>query len=289
MRSFILGSVCSVCLALSSCSREGPPPTGPVDPGPALSPAAKYVVSARITPDPAIHDFSPFGTWSTFQVSVNLADLDSLRVKVNPRDLASDRVLEIARGSRPPRSDYCSNGAEWNDRRLIRPGHKVHLAACQEGPAVLVIETESGARIDTIRFEVVDPDRVAFDIELVFVDPAAYTEEQKDLFEQAARRWEAIITEDIPDADLSQPGWAFDSREHQEWWVSSGCYDRLGHIRVDDVVDDLRVFVSSQHLSGQDVLGQGGPFWIQSGSLLPVLASITVHEDLLEAPFIDEE
>ena len=44
------------------------------------------------------------------------------------------------------------------------------------------------------------PENLTFDIDLIFVGNV--TEDQKELFRQAARRWEAIITSDIPDQKI---------------------------------------------------------------------------------------
>ena len=44
------------------------------------------------------------------------------------------------------------------------------------------------------------PENLTFDIDLIFVGDV--TEDQKELFRQAARRWEAIITSDIPDQKI---------------------------------------------------------------------------------------
>ncbi len=283
MRVPILAVVCAlVSVLLWSCQPDRAGPTGPARP-----PAAKFVVSATVAPDPGATDFPPFGDWKPFHVSINLSDLNPVRVRVNPADLAPARVLEIATGSSPPSYDYCGNGAEWNDYRTVRADRPVYLAACQAGPAVLVVETGSGTRIDTLLFEVVAlAEEPAFNIELVFVDPAVFTKEQRGVFEQAARRWEAVIAEDIPDVDLSQPGETFDSREHQDWWDAWDGDANLGALRVEDEVDDLRVFVG-RPLSGPDKpWGKGGAFWPRTGSSLPILASLEIHEDLLEAAYL---
>ncbi len=295
MRLILVWACMPVSLILSSCQPDRAGPTGPEAP---LDPAAKFVVWAAVVPDPGETDFSPFGEWKPFEVDVNLSDLSRLRVIANPSSLTSTRVLEIYDGAAPPTSNYCRNGAEWDDTRSVGADDTLFLAACQAGPAVLVIQSRSGTSLDTLYFEVIDPDaEPAFNIELVFVDPAAWTPEQIGVFEQAAQRWEDIITEDITgDADFSR--WPFDSRE-VDWWVSSGRYDLLGDILVDDEVDDLRVFVG-RVLSGEDKpLGLGGAFQIRRGSVyvpqhggwigpkLPSLASINVHEELFEAPHLD--
>ncbi len=220
------------------------------------------------------------------EVDVNLSDLTRLKVIANPSSLDSERVLEIFDGATPPQSNYCGNGAEWDDTRSVGADDTLFLAACEPGPAVLVIQSRSGTGLDTLYFEVIAPDaEPEFNIELVFVDPGAWTAAQRAVFEQAVQRWEGIITEDMPDADFSQ--WPFDSRD-SDWWVSSGFYADLGHIQVDDEVDDLRVFVG-RALSGDDEpWARGGPFRRWNDSKLPALAAINIHEELLEAPLSDD-
>ena len=41
------------------------------------------------------------------------------------------------------------------------------------------------------------PDEIAYNIDLVFVEGHGFSASQMDLFEQAAERWEAIITGDV--------------------------------------------------------------------------------------------
>ena len=275
--------VTTIFVALLSCQSKSPTKTDPAPepepevPAPA---AAKFVVWAAITPAPGQTDFAPFGDWKPFSVSTNLSrDLNPLRVMVNPPDLARSRVLEIAHGYAPA-ADYCANGAEWGDYRTIWAGQTLYLAACETGQGVVVVQTSSQTRLDTLYFEVTaepttDPTR--FNIELVFVEPSEWTAAQKGVFEQAAQRWEDIITADIPDSDLSQPGWSFDSRDHKDWWISSDRYDLLGRIRVDDAVDDLRVFVGRPLSDEDDLWGVGSPLWRRGDSNLPILASINIH------------
>ena len=65
-----------------------------------------------------------------------------------------------------------------------------------------------------------------FNIELVFLDD--FTRAQTDLFQQAARRWETIITDGLQDVDFSPNPHKLDEM-----------------VVVDDIVDDLRIFVEA--------------------------------------------
>lgn len=86
----------------------------------------------------------------------------------------------------------------------------------------------------------------SFDIELVFVDSAAFTEHQKRLIRKAADRWESVITEDLDDVDFQQR--PFDWHRDGPGW---GYFQ--DPIAVTDVVDDLRIFVG--RLSEDDWAG----------------------------------
>ncbi len=98
----LVSFICPLIL-LWSCQPDRAGPIGP-DPVNEEAPAAKFVVTASVSPDPAYTDFTPFGTWKPFHVSANLPDLNILWVVVNPVDLANDRVLEIAPIA--PQADY---------------------------------------------------------------------------------------------------------------------------------------------------------------------------------------
>ena len=103
----------------------------------------------------------------------------------------------------------------------------------------------------------VDPSGVAvggapspFRIEIVFLESSSgdgFTASQKDLFHMAAARWTSIIAGDIPDSDFSD-------NPVDEWDD-----DLNNRIRVNNYVDDLRVFVGIGDIDGaRGTLGRGG-------------------------------
>ena len=115
-----------------------------------------------------------------------------------------------------------------------------------------------------------------FNIELVFVNDNDFTSSQKAVFRQAARHWMSIITEDLMDIDFS-------TNPYNEWDADLGT-----RIRVNDTVDDLRIFVRAISIDGSgDTLGKGGPFWIRDGTKLPVLGKIWL--DTADLQRMDEE
>ena len=85
-----------------------------------------------------------------------------------------------------------------------------------------------------------------FNIELVFVSD--FTDARKDLMQQAARHWETIIAEGLPDVNFSANPHSLD--------IGGGT------IVIDDTVDDLRIFVKKEALL---VAGTGGPRYVRSG------------------------
>ena len=99
-----------------------------------------------------------------------------------------------------------------------------------------------------------------FHIEIVFLD--GFDASQKALFHQAAARWMSIITEDIPDIDFSD-------NPFNKW------DDELKtQIRVDDRVDDLRIFVGSVDLDGEkENLAQAGPLVARQSQLQNIIFS----------------
>ena len=92
-----------------------------------------------------------------------------------------------------------------------------------------------------------------FDIELVFDN--SFNEREKHVLEWAARRWMAVIVDDVPDYVLVG-GW------------EGSCGDQSFEIPPGERIDDVRIFVTSFR-SGP--AGWGGPVMLREESHLPVL------------------
>ena len=101
-----------------------------------------------------------------------------------------------------------------------------------------------------------------FNIELVFVSD--FTDARKDVMQQAARRWETIIAKGLLLVDFSINEFDF--------------LDDYGGVRlsVNDIVDDLRIFVHKTELDGP--AGRGGPAYVRSGNPtgLPAVGQIWI-------------
>ena len=116
--------------------------------------------------------------------------------------------------------------------------------------------------------EVTAPGAAAFDLDVVFVGSAPAT--YRTAVETAAARWGQIVRTSLPDVDFSiQP-------------VPAGqCLS--GQPRVDDTVDDLRVYVDLRSIDGVGgtlALARTCTYRLASG--LPVLSAITLDTDDLE-------
>ncbi len=116
----------------------------------------------------------------------------------------------------------------------------------------------------------------SYNIDLVFVKGHGFSASQMALFEEAAERWEAIITGDVRDMKLS-----FDSSDDISWWEGSSRETYFGRIVINDTVDDLRVYVNTADLG--EYAGRGGPFWLRTSNWLPILGGIVVDENELTA------
>ena len=93
-----------------------------------------------------------------------------------------------------------------------------------------------------------------YDIELVFSDH--FTERQKNVLQYVARRWMAVITEDLPDYEFNQ-GW------------SGTCGDQSYEIPAGERIDDLRIYMGT--FEGGGAVGYGGPSVVRQETHLPVL------------------
>lgn len=101
-----------------------------------------------------------------------------------------------------------------------------------------------------------------FDIELVFLDQ--FTEHQKRVLQYVARRWMAVITEDLPDYEFTH-GW------------TDMCGDQAFEIPAGERIDDLRIYLST--FEGGKAVGWGGPRVLRDEIHLPVLGCMAFDLD----------
>ena len=104
-----------------------------------------------------------------------------------------------------------------------------------------------------------------FDIELVFL--GHFTEVQKNMFRYVARRWMAVITEDLPDYELTR-GW------------SGECGEQLYKIPPGERIDDLRIYIASFDDPG--IVGYGGPRVLRETTYLPALGCMAFNLKLAD-------
>ena len=107
-----------------------------------------------------------------------------------------------------------------------------------------------------------------FDIELVLLDD--FTDSQKDVLQYVARRWMAVITEDLPDYTFTQGVWGM-------------CGSQFFEIPAGERIDDLRVYVTKEPLS-VGTLGFGGPMVVREETHLSVVGCMGIelsHANLL--------
>ena len=106
-----------------------------------------------------------------------------------------------------------------------------------------------------------------YDIEFVFLDN--FTESQKQVLQYVARRWMAVIRDDLPDYVFSG-GW------------SGQCGKQTYEIPAGERIDDLRIYINT--FQGGSALGYGGPSLLREESHLPVVGCMAFdlsHANLL--------
>ena len=96
----------------------------------------------------------------------------------------------------------------------------------------------------------------SFDIELVFLGP--FTAGQKSRVEWASRRWMSVISDDLPAYEFTQ--------DH-----SAACGGRSFDIDAGEVIDDLRIYVTSHN----GLQSFGGPTVVRDNGL-PVLGCMEI-------------
>ena len=105
---------------------------------------------------------------------------------------------------------------------------------------------------------------------MVHFSEALLSTDQKAAFQQAANRWEEVITGDLRDVN-------FTLNPYNEWNDTVNA-----RITVMDVVDDLRIFVRIKKLE-EGIAGRGGPFQIRTENNLPILGAIAIDRDELNS------
>ncbi len=106
-----------------------------------------------------------------------------------------------------------------------------------------------------------------FDIDLVF--GSGITDDQKQLFEDAAARWEKVITDDLPDTPLTKK--------------ENAC--KQGDPAFEGTVDDLLIYVDAAPRDGSGgVLGASGPCFTREESSLPLYGTLNLDSADLDRP-----
>ena len=244
-------------------------------------------MQANLSPDPSDTIFTADGeTWHQFRLSVITAlghqgrYSDRVNVKID-----APSILKVYLW---PSTIYgCGDDLDEYETYNLQ---SVSFLACREGSANIILEDEDGNELNRYVVEIearpVTSERDAatsFNIELVFVPQSSYTEHQKDLLRQAAARWERVITGDIPDETYYSYA-PLDTRDFTGEWDTfwrDNYRPYFGDIRVDDVVDDVRIFVAGPSRT-DDFWGRGGPFRFRSSSYHPILSTIRLSRNLMD-------
>ena len=109
--------------------------------------------------------------------------------------------------------------------------------------------------------------RETFDIDFVFGPGIA--DDQKEGFEDAAARWEQVITGDLPDTPLNKK--------------ENDC--EQGDPAFEGTVDDLLIYVNAASRDGSGgVLGAGGPCFTREESSLPLYGTLELDSADLDEP-----
>ncbi len=100
----------------------------------------------------------------------------------------------------------------------------------------------------------------AYDIVVRFSTGTTPTPSQQQLFVSAAARWEQLIIGDVPDGQLT---------------LSAGSCAGAAYPALNESLDDIIIYATAVPIDGVGgILGQAGPCFVRSGSLLPVLGGM---------------
>ena len=99
-----------------------------------------------------------------------------------------------------------------------------------------------------------------FDIDLVFLDD--FDEKQKNVLRYVARRWTAIVSDDLPDYEFAR-----------DW--SGQCGDHQVQISAGESIDDVRIYVATFDGSESPAVGYGGPDLLRENHL-PIVGCLAL-------------
>ncbi len=98
-----------------------------------------------------------------------------------------------------------------------------------------------------------------YHIQIRFNAGSTPTGTQRDAFDEAGRRWEDVVTGDLPAMTVDRPAGTCTSTAP-----------------IDETIDDLVIFVTLEAIDGPGgVLGTAGPCMVRNGSTLPVAGAMT--------------
>ncbi len=208
------------------------------------------------TLDPATGEFTASFDSFTLPVEMRGADLDESTNTLYA--LGADNVLYTIDVDTGSASFVGSTGVDFNfrmglafnplDNQLYalgddsNSGDNLYRIDKDTGAATLIGNTGL-VEADSLEFVGISPPLpdLEYDIDVVFIDDSL-TPSQQAVFEDAAERWEEIITDDVPDVVV--PGFGF--------------------------VDDVAMDASAPFIDGPGgILGQAGPTVFREGSFLP--------------------
>ena len=182
-------------------------------------------------------------------------------------------TLQNSSGSDLANDDDGGDGNNFRIERTVTPGTYYLRVRGYDS-------SKTGSYTLHASFQSDDPD---FNIELVFLNSVLTSSQSnsvKQIVRQAATRWESVITGDLPEVDHSSNPCDVDITELTKK------YDNPP-IRVDDVVDDLRIFVHVDSIDGSlGTLAQATPLELRDSLLLPAIAVIILDERDISSSFL---
>ena len=104
-----------------------------------------------------------------------------------------------------------------------------------------------------------------FDIEVLFPLPSQFTQKERELVRQAARRWEEIVVSDMPDHVVQSTM----SRSFSSWDEPNRISVRKG-----EQIDDVRVYVISRGPAGNGPVARYHPLLMHPETQLPIIGVV---------------
>lgn len=222
----------------------------------ALTTAAAALLALGCGDTPSEPNGAPTATITAPSADARFLAGESVRFEGSGADPEDGSLTASALVWTSDRDGQFGTGASFTRTDLSLGTHRVTLVAT---------DSEGASDAASLMLTIDPPPEPGYQIDVRFIGDVALEPAERELFEQAARRWEEVIVGDLPELVV----------QRREPFLC----DRVEVPELDQLVDDLIVYVELAPLDGpNNWIGWGAPCILRE-SYLPAVSDIVIDID----------